>query len=496
MIDFVESWWPPDEDRTRLEDYKRRQDLFESKHAEAFKEKSGKLPTHLKDKLYLVQDYPRLISVAFADLLFGQSPIFSLPGQQPQLDKLVADNRLSTALYESELSASFRGDAVFKVSIGPRHAGGPNEVLIEEVPAYTYFVELDPDNTRRVKSQCLAWERKVVRKMPGGDTKEITYLRVEEHGPGWIKNALFEVKGFTKVVGPLPLSDLYGDDPDQPKPYEDTGVPVPLLFHFPNTRHGSCFYGESDYTMGLESLFDEADQRITSMASVLDKHVDPMTVIPTGIINKRGGTVNVEDLHVIEIPPEFEHQSNLPRKVTWDPLMESSFRELETIENQIFLFSDVCRLDRKVVGHIDSGRAMHMLMAPMLARGSRKQTYRQPVICEMLHTALWLGAANQVSGYTVPTALPEMVWRNGLPKDDKELMEVASTGKGAGIMSQEDAIRYFFQIGQQEARAIMARIKSEEPDDPAGGPGPIPEPPPSPAPQPDGNTVDQQSSAA
>lgn len=461
MIDFVESWWPPAEDRARLEDYERRQELFESNHAEAFENKSAKLPAHLKDKVYLIQDYPRLISVAFADLLFGQSPIFSLPEQQDQLNKLVAENRLPTALYEAELSTSFRGDGVFKVSIGPRHPGGENEVLIEEVPAYTYFVEFDPDNTRRVKSQCLAWERVVTKKMPGGDTKETRYLRVEEHGAGWIRNALFVIKGFTKVEGPVPLSELYGAD--APKEYEETGIPVPLLFHFPNTRHGSCYFGESDYTTGLESLFDEANQRITSIGAVLDKHVDPMTVVPTGVLDKRG-QVKVEDLQLIEVAPE-EASVGLPKKVTWDALMEPSFRELETIENQIFLFSDVCRLDRKVIGHIDSGRAMHMLMAPMLARGARKQSYRQPVICEMLYVALWLGAVNNVPGYTKPTSKPEMVWRNGLPKDDKELMEVATSGLGK-VMSQEDAIRYFFQCGEQEAKAIAARIKAETPEPP------------------------------
>ena len=150
MIDFLQTWWPPDS--KRIEDYTRRQQLFESEHCKAFSEKSAKVPEHLEHKLYLVQDYPKLISTTFADLLFGQAPIFSLPSNQDQLNKLVADNRLNTSLYESELSASFRGDAVFKVSIAPRHPGGKNEVLIEEVPAYAYFVEVDPDNQRRVLS--------------------------------------------------------------------------------------------------------------------------------------------------------------------------------------------------------------------------------------------------------------------------------------------------------------------------------------------------------
>lgn len=459
MIDFTETWWPPKPDTCRLEDYERRQELFESNHAEAFEHKSAKLPDHLQSKAYLVQDYPKLISVTFADLLYGQSPVFSLPNQQEQLDKLIADNRLPTLLYESELSASFRGDAVFKLSIAPRHPGGENEVLIEEVPAYTYFAEMDPDNTRRILSQCLAWERCVTREV-NGEKREVRYLRVEAHGPGWIQNFLYKIEGLTKVKGPLPLSELYGED--APPDYQLTKVSVPLLFHFPNIRHGSRYYGMSDYTKGLETLFDEANQRITAIATVLDKHVDPRLVLPTGILNKRGN-VKAEDLQVIEVAPE-DAVTGAPRMLTWDPLLESSFRQLETIEKKIFQFADVSRIDRDGVGHIDSGRAMHMLFAPMLALASRKQSYRQPVLCDMLFTALQLGAANGVPGYTMPASKPEMVWRNGLPKDDKELTDVAVAAVGARIMSRETAIRYTMQVGQQEADAELARIDADNPE--------------------------------
>lgn len=464
MIDFLQTWWPPDS--KRIEDYTRRQQLFESEHCKAFSEKSAKVPEHLEHKLYLVQDYPKLISTTFADLLFGQAPIFSLPSNQDQLNKLVADNRLNTSLYESELSASFRGDAVFKVSIAPRHPGGKNEVLIEEVPAYAYFVEVDPDNQRRVLSQCLAWERIVCQ-----GEKEIRYLRVEHHLPGQIVNELFVIEGWTKVRFKVPLSDLYGES--APPDVQLTKVDVPLLFHFPNLRHGSAYYGMSDYTDGLETLFDEANQRITGIANVLDRHGDPKLMVPEGIVSKRG-TVKATDLEVFVLQgPEK------PEYLTWDAKLDSFFRQLEGVEEKIFQFSDVspAMFGKDKAGNIESGRAMMMRFARMITRAVRKQNYREPVICEMLYTALMLGAANGVEGYTMPEAKPEMVWRNGLPKDDKELTEVAAAAVQAGFMSKLTAIRYTRQVGDQEAAAELERIESEAPPEP---PPPLPNLPPAP----------------
>lgn len=461
MIDFLETWWPPDKER--MEDYERREELFESEHCEAFAQKSAKIPDHLKDRAYLAQDYPKLVSVTFADLLYGQSPVFSLPGQQEQLDKLVSDNRLPTTLYESELSASFRGDAVFKLSIAPRHPGGDLDILIEEVPAYAYFAELDPDNARRVLSQCLAWERCVQK----GD-REIKYLRVEHHLPGQIINELYIVEGFCKVKKRVPLSDLYGDQ--APPDVVPTGIKTPLLFHCPNLRHGSIYYGMSDYTEGLESLFDEANQRITQIAGILDKHADPKLVLPEGVLNKRG-EVKTDDLEVIIVAKE-EAVAGVPKHLTWDAQLSAAFQQLEIVEEKIFQFSDVspAMFGKDKAGNIESGRAMLMRFARMITRAVRKQNYREPVICDMLFAALELAAANNVPGYTMPTRKPEMVWRNGLPKDDKELTETAVAQVQARLMSRETAIRYIRQVGPSEAQAELQRIQEDEAANPAPTP--------------------------
>jgi hypothetical protein len=456
LIDFQRTWWPPDADTVRLQNYQLTQQLFESNHAAAFKERSAKVPPHLKSKNYIGLDYPKLISVTFADLLYGAAPIFSLPSQQSRIDNLVLTNNLPILLYESELSASFRGDAVYKLCLERRNAGGPLEVLIEEVPAYSYFVEIDPDNGRRVLSQALAWERTVG---DGEYTKR--YLRVERHLPGKIQNELYEIKGLTKVSARVPLSVLYGDQ--APPDEELTRVNVPLLFHVPNERHGSVYWGESDYTKSLIDLFDEANNRVTTISDILDKHSDPKLVTSPGTVD-RFGRIRSSELQVIEATPE-DTVAGTPRYLTWDAQLQSAFGELESIEKKIFKFAHISKalFPDDNVGHIDSGRAMAMLFADMLTRVRRKQSYREPVIKALLYTAMQLEAA--WLGQPKPDGYCEVIWRNGLPKDDLELTNVAVAAVGAKIMSRYSAIRYTRQVGDEEARAELERIDLEQDDD-------------------------------
>jgi hypothetical protein len=454
MIDFMRGWWPPSqEDSERLRDYKRREQLFESDHKTAFADKSAKLPDHLKEKAYLVQDYPKMVSTVYADLLFAEPPIFSLPGQQEEIDQLVTSNMLATLFYESELSISFRGDAVFKVGMRPRHPGGEPEIIIEEKPASSYFVELDPDNARQVLSQCLAWERCV-----GDGERKKEYLVVEHHLPGQIITQLYLRTGHTKIKMQVPLSDLYGDA--APPEVQFTGVPMPLLFHFPNLRHGSRYWGMSDYTEGLESLFNSANQRLTSISDILDKHESPKLVMPAYSLDKKGN-LKAASLDVIEVNPE-DSVSGAPRYLTWDPQLAAAFGMLEANEEKIFQFADIspAMFGKDKAGNIESGRAMAMRFARMMTRVGRKRSYREPIIKQMLFAAQLLKQA-WLNG-PAPLGPVEIIWRNGLPKDDLELTNVAKAQVEAGIMSRHSAIRYVKSVSPIEADTELARIKEEQ----------------------------------
>lgn len=453
MLDFLKTGWPPsEEDVERLRDYQRRQQLYESRHWEAFANKSAKVAP-LKDKAYLIQDYPRMISTVFADLLLGEAPVFSLPEHQDQLDKMVRDNNLACTLYESELSCSFRGDTVLRLRVD--QVDGEQQVLIEALPAYCYFVEQDPDNQRRILSQCLAW----VREKNGS-----WYLVVEHHEPGKIVNELYRLSGPTgRVTERVPLSELYGNKARPP--VEETRVRVPLLFHIPNLRHDSRFWGESDYTYGLESLFDEANMRMTRIAEILDKHADPKLVVPEDTLDPNQ-MLNSDDLQVIEIPLEAGNL-NLPRYLTWDGQLGAAAAQLERCADGIFKFSECSPAlwGEDKAGSIESSKAMIFRFMRTLAKVRRKRTYRTPTLRRILWTGLLLQAAWMKM--PAPTGQLEIAWRDGLPKDLMEAVLTEKLSLEAGVTTRVDAIRRVYQVGLVAAQNQLQAIRDEQAQPPA-----------------------------
>ncbi len=450
MLEFANDWFPAHQDTARLCEYYRCEQLYKSNHREVFEE----LEDHdeVLSKKYLINDYPSLISDIFADIIYGQPPVFTLPGAQDRLDRLVRDNRFAVELHEAEINCSYRGDMVHKVSLA--EVDGEDRVLIEEYPAHCYFVELDPSNCRRVLSQALAWVVEI---------GEQRYLRVEHHFPGLVRNQLFQFSGKRDKVKPcaIPLATLYPDLPEE----QETRVRMPLLFHCPNLRFGNQYWGKSDYSIGLQSLFAEVNERLTGLANVLRKHQEPMLVTPEGTGDRRGN-VRSRSLKHITVSPD-EAALNVPRYVTWDAQLTAAFQKLEVLDQKILDRAGIspALLGRDKAGSIESSLAMKLRFARLLSTSARKQMYREDHLKRVLRAALalqtaWLGFED------VSAIEPEIVWRNGLPKDDKELTEVAAARVTAGIMSRHTAIRYSMQVGDQEAASEAARIDAEKVNQP------------------------------
>jgi hypothetical protein len=281
--------------------------------------------------------------------------------------------------------------------------------------------------------------------------------------PGQIVNELYEIIGQGRVKNRrVPLSYLYGDA--APDEVEVTGVSTPLLFHFPNKTSGGDYWGDSDYSLGLESLFNEANARMTSISDVLDKHVGPKLIVPSGVLSHRSETP-VAELDIIEVWPE-DAVTNSPRYLTWDAQLQAAFNQLAALEEKIFQFSDVspAMFGKDKAGNIESGRAMAMRFARMMTRTNRKRAFREPVLQDMLFVAMQLQVYWGIPGATEPVSPPEVIWRNGLPKDDKELSEVAAAMVGAKLMSRETAYRYFANVGADEAKAEMDKVAAETPE--------------------------------
>lgn len=492
MLNFANQEWPPKADQARMQAYEHGRRLFRGRHKGAFyylgsaSESGSEMQ---RRKIYLVANYPGLITRASADLLFGEPPKFLVGGAKKEgadrteiqraLDFLVESNQLPFRLYQSQLACSPKGDTALRV----RDCGKKGQVMIEVVPAECYFAELDPDNCQQVLSQAIAW----VRVWQGQK-----YLRVEHHLPGEIHQEAF-ILADAKVGAPVSLEEIYapGEAPDV---FQETDVSTSLVFHIPNFSETESYYGINDYD-DLDSLFEAVNNRMSKIDAYLDKHSGPKLIVPTGHTDPRGD-LPVERLDIIEVDRAEDGQ--VYRMLTWDGNMDAAFKELEHLADCIFKFSEmapaVFGLDK--AGSIESGRAMRMRFVRTQAKINRKRMLYDPQIKAALTAALKLHERRYGGPKLGDDARIDITWQDGIPQDYTEAVAAEAARVTANLTSRQSAIERIDQSTPELAQEELARIRAEkdlglnapggeadaqrpgqqQPGGPAPDPGP-PEPP-------------------
>lgn len=285
----------------RLNDYDYYSKLFIGQHFEAFRIKidSQQYNRAYARLRYLMVNFAGLISKIMADMLFSEPPVVKVKdGDQDFVDKLWFENQMDIQCYESALGNSYQGDAIFKLRVGKRHPNDPKpSIIIETVSPKIYFPKVDGFNVKAEPTEVeLSWTFKV------GDKN---YLRKEIHYAGRIENKVFRMEQ-NKIMEEVGLDVLgLGDMP----PSQETGIDRSLIVHIPNFKTGDRFFGISDYH-DLDSLFYAINNRMTKIDNILDKHGDPILMVPPGILDDNG-QVKKKTLGVIEVAPGEEGNPNM-----------------------------------------------------------------------------------------------------------------------------------------------------------------------------------------
>lgn len=456
--------YPPKEDDSRREGYFRRESLYDGER------RYYRVGSWLRDmvdnararrKICLVMGYPQIITNVGADFLCGEVPTYTLGDANGPANKalkgITAENLFGTTLYEVAKSASYRGDAVFRVRYGhTRVRGGAEGVIIEEIPAYNYYVDLDQDNRREVIAEHIAWTRCWNGK---------TYLRMETHIPGVVTQRAWELGSESaegdrrEVLGQVPLTEIY---PESEAPAEEarTGIDdATLLVHVPNTRKGGEYWGCHDYGGGLEGLFEALNNRMSRIDQYLDKHAMPKVIAPPGLLDPNG-QVRLQDLEYIEANSSIFEK--LPRLLTWDGQMASSFQFIDYLIDGIFKISEIAPavFGEDKAGSIESGRAMRMRYVRTIAKINRKRAYMDPAVKQVLTLAARLYELN-VSGAPKMTGDIEITWQDGMPTDYMEAVEAEAKRIESGTSSAHASIRQIDGVDDAAASAMLKQIQSE-----------------------------------
>lgn len=479
----------------RLAKYARMKKIFDGKIAEVYDRASALLKNspHAPqlEKLYIAVNLMEVLLTKPADMLVGDGILFESglddeSAEQQALNRIVEENDLQTLIHELVISAGIRGDAWVKTYYANRDDASAviaeglevppglldPEPVIEAIPADMVFPELAKGSFKRFKAVNICSIEHVKQPTFFDKEKEITYLNVERHLPGYIIYERYRLsdKGVDNTFDyPIPL---YNIEERVATGREDsdvvyTGVPNILVEHIPYKSVDDDWQGIGGIEK-LESVLAAINDRLVQIDYILWKHSDPTAYGPD--IDGDGESVRFGGKY---IPVGKEDAT--PGYMVWNSQLEGAFKELDYLLSIVFqmsetpqwLFGTTITQDKGGTGtsHSD-GRAIQMRLMPILSKVARIKLHVDKAIRNIIYLAqrLEVYANEGVEGFKrYEPQYPKIVWYDPLPKDSKEEAEIMNirTG-GKATIDVQSAVKRLDRLDDIQAREIIKRIGEDE----------------------------------
>lgn len=479
--------FPPIEDYERLSKYKRMRKLFEGNHWEVYERASGVLKEGSAEqveqlkKLYIAVNLADILVTKPADLLVGEPPQYEsgMPDDSPTqkaINSYVEENDLNVLIHENATGCGYRGDSWVKVRYGYRQdysellALGVDlpeiaemEPVIEHINASNVFPETASGNVKQFKAVNIATVEWVETRK-----EEIAFLNVERHLPGYIVYERYRLHP-TDVVNQfgVPIETFTIGDKVATGRDEDivvTGVPYILVRHIPYKSIDDDWQGIGGLEK-LESVLAAINDRLVQIDYVLWKMTDPTAYGPDLEGASTGGIVRLSGAY---IPVTKEDVT--PGYMTWDARLEYAFKELDLLLGIVFqmsetpqwLFGTTMAEDKGGSGtsHTD-GQAIKARFMPILSKVKRIRVHYDRAIRD----ALWLAQLLDIEhgGKSFEPVYPTINWKDGIPRDEKELAEIMQirTG-GKSTIDVKSAVKKLDEVDDEKAQEVITRIDEDD----------------------------------
>lgn len=448
-------------DKSRVDKYKRNEQLFLGDHLKAFNTTAGDnlMKKEMQGLRYVAVNFAGMLSRLSADMLFGfeEYPRISFKSEKHNewYEKFDFTNNLSTQMYESAQENSYRGDAIFRL----RSEDG--KLIIEDLNPESWTPLYDKGNVRKAPiGHVLQWETSNFA-LADEKGKQYRIMVQETHTVGKIETCAFVIND--KLETQIKLSD------EQLKllryvPLVETNIDDMLLFHVPNGRINSGYFGLDDYHDLLPLMF-AINNRMTKIDNVLDKHGDPILAVPEGVLDENGN-VNKQAYGLIEIASG--EGTTKPEYIVWDAKLESTFTMIEKLMEFLFMTSETSPsafgLDK--AGQAESGRALKFKMLRTLAKKHRKQAYYDAVMKRMIFVAQKFAKANGLTCDGVKVVdepeIPQIEWKDGIINDETEIMDIEERKLQSGLTSRVETLMRMEGITRKQAEARIKEAQDEE----------------------------------
>lgn len=462
-------YYPPIEHQARVARYKENKLLAKGHHWDIFR----KYNMSKSSSMYVSVNLAGIIAKKSADFLIGDGVSISAgkednSAEQKAFDRFKEENDLDILFYESALANAYRGDSFFKVRYGQEYAGEyPVEfdkprVIIENVNAEYVFPEVAHHNHNLITAYHIAMPMRV---NGAEDIKADNNfkLQVESHYAGRIEyseyNLTVLITDPTGVPIEYKIGEKIGDTQVVP-----TGVPVPLVVHIANFSFDDSWEGLDDLTE-LKPLFDELNNRLSQVASILDKHANPAIAVPMGLLveDDQGRPMfNVAESKVFEVDGK---QDIIPQYVTWNGQLQECYAEIDRLVEMILLTAEIPAVALGKGGDAGtsgaSGLAIKFRLNSLISKIKRKRKYYEKGLKRVFLLAQHLEKAVGVADYEITT--PLLIFTDGLDKDEMEMANMMAVRTGGAVtMSQKRAIMLLDGLTEEQADAEIARIDEEQ----------------------------------
>lgn len=403
--------FPPSSETARLEQYRINELLFDSGQKEAYEKLytafANKVKKPVLKSVDTVINYQQLLSKKTADFVCGEPPEIEVNEHSQELERLLQRNKFNTKLYEAVIDLTRYGNAVWK-----------RGATISAVQPKHWFPIVDETDLKQIKQHCIAYGIKP------DEQGNPTELYAEVHNIGYYDELRFKLDK-DGVIGTA----------ENPVRHQ-TGLDDFAITVFTNVTHSGSIYGIDDYKP-INAIVAQLIWRFHCVAYVLDKHSEPTMTGPRSALkfDTRTG-LSYFDLGSF-LHREDKNDPDL-NYVTWDGSLESAFKEIELLTEQLYTLSEMGQafLVGGGGGEADSGTALKLKMVAPRIKAARIASLNDD---EIKQTISIMAMTN---GINISADDLQILWQDGLPDDEKEQMEtlMLATG-GRPVMSLRTALR-------------------------------------------------------
>ena len=225
-----------------------------------------------------------------------------------------------------------------------------------------------------------------------------------------------------------------------------------------NLASSSNPYGTSDYKV-INELVIKATERMKQILNILDVHSDPSLVGPVSLLEKDdNGELVFRTRTFYGISPGEE----IPKYLTWDGKLDSAFKGLETILQQIYILSEMGEAflgNSQGSGQAVSATAMRYKMVAPLEKARRVSNGFTVPVKKIISTLLFLDNDSSLVDFKDIS----VIWEDSLPKDPREQAELSRLQTGAPqILSMKHVLMETYDMSSEEAEKMIKAIEEDQ----------------------------------